>query len=139
MNPAPIGARIQIISNHSCHHYRIGGIYRVHQIDSDGTFKAIDDQGVEGDYIRWDESCPVGIGWDWLRDHLDSRSLDLLSAFNGLTNLRLRDGVETKIITSIPNLADAILNVMPVVDEEIERLRNQSPDEADMTLDSLLS
>jgi hypothetical protein len=139
MNPAPIGARIQVISNNSSHHYRIGCIYRVHQIDSDGTFKAIDDQGIEGNYIRWDESRPVGIGWDWLRDHLDSRSLDLLSAFNGLTNLRLRDGVETKIITSIPNLADAILNVMPVVDEEIERLRNHSPDEADMTLDRLLS
>lgn len=139
MNPAPIGTRIQVISNDSRHHYRIGGIYRVHQVDGDGTFKAIDDLGIEGDYLRWEQCRSVGIGWEWIREHLDSRSLDLLTAFDGLENLGLRDDVETKVITSIPNLADTILNLMPVVDEEMERLKNESTNEEDVDLDSLFS
>jgi len=136
MNPAPIGTRIQVISkNH--HHYRIGGIYRVHQVDGDGTLKAIDDFGIEGDFLRWRDCRPVGIGWEWIREHLDARSLDLLSAFDGLEHLRLRDEVETKVITSIPNLAEAILNLLPAVEEEMEGLRNQSPEEEEIDLDSL--
>jgi len=134
MNPAPIGTRIQVISNNHHHHYRTGGIYRVHQVDNDGTFKAIDDLGIEGDYLRWEECRAVGIGWDWIREHLDSRSLDLLSAFDGLENLRLRDDVEIKVITCIPNLADTILNLMPLVDEEMERLKSAAPDEMDLDM-----
>lgn len=137
MNPVPIGTRIQVISNKSGHHYRIGGIYQVSHIDGDGTFMATDDQGIQGDYLRWDQCRSVGIGWDWLREHLDSRSLDLLSAFDGLSNLRLREGVEIKIITSIPNLAESLLNLMPVVDEEIERLKNQSTEDPDIDLGDL--
>lgn len=137
MNPAPIGTRIQVISNNHHHHYQTGGIYRVHQVDSDGTFRAIDDLGIERDFLRWEECRAVGIGWEWIRDYLDSRSLDLLSAFDGLENLRLRDEVETKIITSIPNLADTILNLMPMVEEEMERLKSATPNEEGMEFENL--
>lgn len=139
MNPAPIGTRIQVVSNNSHHHYRTGGIYRVHQVDGNGTFKAIDDLGIEGDYLRWEECRAVGIGWEWIRGHLDARSLDLLSAFDGLENLRLHDTVETTVITSIPNLADTILNLLPAVDEEMERLKRESPPEEDAGLDELFA
>jgi hypothetical protein len=131
MNPAPIGTRIQVIcKNH--HNYQVGRVYRVHQVDGDGTLKAIDDFGIEGDFLRWKDCQPVGIGWEWIREHLDARSLDLLSAFDGLDHLRLRDEVEAKVITVIPNLAGAILDLLPAVEEEMERLRNQAPEEGDI-------
>jgi len=140
MNPAPIGTRIQVVSNNNHHNYRTGGIYRVHQVDSDGTLKAIDDLGIEGDYLRWGDCQPVGIGWEWIRGHLDARSLDLLSAFDGLERLRLRDEVETKVIASIPNLAEVILDLLPALDEQMERLRNSSaPEDDDESLENLLT
>lgn len=124
MNPAPIGKRIQVVSNTNGHNYRIGNIYRVHYVDGDGTFKAIDDLGIEGDFLKWKDCQSVGIGWPWIRDHLDARSLDLLSAFDGIEGLRLRDEVETKVITSIPNLADAILEILPAIEDEREILNS---------------
>lgn len=127
MNPAPIGTRIQIISNTNFHNYRVGNFYRVHEVDGDGTFKAIDDLGVEGDFLRWSDCRPGGIGWEWLRSQLDARSLDLLSAFDGVENLSLREDVETIAVRSIPNLADAIVNLLPAVDEERERMENAPP------------
>jgi hypothetical protein len=129
MNPAPIGTRIQVVSNNNHHNYQIGNIYRVSQVVGDGTFKAVDGLSIEGDNLKWKDCQPVGIGWKWIRGHLDARSLDLLSAFDGLEHLRLRDEVETKVITSIPNLAEAILDLLPAVEEEWERLKNATPHE----------
>lgn len=123
MQPAPIGTRIQVLANHNHHHYRIGRVYSVHQVDSDGTLKAIDDQGIEGDFLSWKDCEPVGLGWEWIREQLDAHSLDLLSAFDGLQNLRLRESVETKVITSIPNLAETILRLLPEVEAALEILK----------------
>ena len=89
-------------------------------MDSDGTFKAIDEQGIEGDFLSWKDCEPVGLGWEWIREHLDAHSLDLLSAFDGLQNLRLRESVETHVITSIPNLAETILRLIPEVEAALE-------------------
>lgn len=140
MTPVPIGTRIQIVSNSNRHNYRTGGIYRVHQVDSDGTFKAIDDMGVEGDFLLWDDCKPVGMGWKWIREHLDARSLDLLGAFEGLDNLSLRQDVETKIITSIPNLADQILEILPEVEEQSARFASAAANEdTDDDLEQLLT
>jgi hypothetical protein len=139
MNPSPIGTRIQVVSNTNGHNYRIRNIYRVHQVDSDGTFKAIDDLGIEGDFLKWKDCQSVGIGWEWIREHLDARSLDLLSAFDGLEQLRLRDEVETKVITSIPNLADAILEILPAIEEEREILSRTHPNDDDDEFGNLLS
>ena len=123
MQPAPIGTRIQVLSNDNQHNYRIGSVHRVHQVHSDGTFNAIDEQGIEGDFLMWKDCEPVGIGWEWIREHLDAHSLDLLSAFDGLQNLRLRESVETKVITSIPNLAETILRLLPEVEAALEILK----------------
>ena len=130
MTPAPIGTRIQIISNNNRHNYRVGSIYRVHEVETDGTLKAIDDQGIEGDNLQWIDCIPVGIGWEWIREHLDARSLDLLSAFDGLQNLRIRQDVESKVITCIPNLADTILAILPEVEAALEIFNSRpEPDE----------
>lgn len=144
MTPVPIGTRIQIVSNSNQHKYRTGGIYRVHQVDSDGTFRAIDDMGVEGDFLLWDDCNPVGIGWKWIREHLDARSLDLLGAFEGLENLSLRQDVEIKVISSIPNLADQILDVLPEVEERSARMvsaaaHEDTDEDTDLDLEQLLT
>jgi len=120
MTPVSIGTRIQVLANSNSHHYRIGSIHRVLQVDSDGSFRAIDDQGIEGDYLKWRDCQAVGLGWDWIRGHLDAHSLELLSAFDGLQNLRLRESVESKVITSSPTLAETILKLLPEVDEANE-------------------
>jgi hypothetical protein len=128
MQPAPIGTRIQVVGNINNHHYRIGSIQRVHQVDSDGSLKAIDELGIEGDILCWKDCRPVGLGWEWIREHLDAHSLDLLSAFDGLQNLRLRESVETKVITSIPNLAETILRLIPEVEAALEILKTTAQD-----------
>ncbi|MFZ9938600.1 MAG: hypothetical protein ACO3JG_16305 [Luteolibacter sp.] len=128
MSPAPVGTLVRIIANHHHHHYRIGGIYRVHQDDGDGTFKAIDEAGVTGDYLRWEECQRVGLGWEWIRGQLDARSLDLLGAFEGLENLTLRQDVETRLILGIPNLADRILHHLPEVEQAAAALQTDARD-----------
>ncbi len=134
MQPAPIGTRIQITANHNHHNYQIGSVHRVHQVDSDGTLKAIDDLGIEGDFLAWKDCEPVGLGWEWIREHLDAHSLDLLSAFDGLQNLRLRESVETQVITSLPNLAETILRLIPEVEAALEICKTtaQNTDDDDM-------
>ena len=142
MNPAPIGTRIQVLSNSNHHHYRIGGTYRVQHVEPDGNFKAIDDQGVEGDSLRWRDCRVIGLGWEWLRAHLDARSLDLLSAFDGVENLRMRQCVESRLITGIPNLAEAIRNKLPEVEAALrtcqEAANPSDDDDDDAILNSLL-
>lgn len=117
MNPAPIGTRIRITGNSNSHHYRPGGVYRVHEVDDDGTFKAIDEYGTVGDYLKWRDCEPVGIGWEWLRTQLDARSLDLLAAFEGVEHLTLRPEIEAMLVSSIPRLDQAILGVLPGIEE----------------------
>ncbi len=128
MSPAPVGTRIRIIANHNHHHYRIGGIYRVHQDDGDGTFKAIDEAGVTGDYLRWEDCERAGLGWEWIRGQLDARSLDLLGAFEGLENLTLRQNIETRLILGIPNLADRILHHLPDLEQAAATLQTDARD-----------
>lgn len=138
MTPSPIGTRIQVISNTNQHHYRVGSIYQVHQVDSDGTFKAIDDLGIEGDYLNWVDCEAVGLGWEWIRQHLDARSLDLLGAFEGLNNIRIRQDVESAVITSIPNLADTILAILPEVEEALAIFKScHEPDNEEVDFDML--
>lgn len=139
MTPAPIGTRIQVIANRNNHHYRVGSIYRVSHVDSDGTFKAVDENGIEGDYLRWRDCEAVGLGWEWLRDHLDPRSLDLLSAFDGLQNLRLRHEVESRVILAIPKLADEILTLLPEVEQALANFKEsiesaEDDDDIDLNL-----
>jgi hypothetical protein len=117
MHPAPIGTRIRVIANSNSHDYSIGLAYLVHEIDNDGTFSARDASGQIGDYMKWSDCEPAGIGWDWLRSQLDPRSLDLLGAFDGVEHLSLRPDVAADILRSIPKLDDAILAILPEMEE----------------------
>lgn len=129
MKPAPIGTRIRVISKKESHDYRIGGIYRVHEIDDDGTFKAADEHGIRGNFIRWTDCEPAAIGWDWLRGQLDARSLELLSAFDGVEHLTLRPEVETMLLEAIPRLEDAILDTLPAIEALAECAAVEERDE----------
>jgi hypothetical protein len=121
MNPLPVGSRIRVTGNTSSHSYRIGSIHRVHSIDDDGTFQAVDENGHVGKYIKWKDCEHAGIGWEWLRTQLDARSLDLLSAFDGIGQLSLKPDIEIQLALSIPQLDEAILGILPTMEEEASR------------------
>jgi hypothetical protein len=121
MNPLPLGSRIRVTGNTSSHSYRIGSIHRVHSIDDDGTFQAVDENGHVGKYIKWKDCEHAGIGWEWLRTQLDARSLDLLSAFDGIGQLSLKPDIEIQLALSIPQLDEAILGIIPTMEEEASR------------------
>jgi hypothetical protein len=71
---------------------------------------------------------------------LDARSLDLLGAFDGLDNLSLRQDVETKVISTIPNLADQILAILPEVEERTALMASAAADDdTDLDLEQLLT
>jgi hypothetical protein len=101
------------MQNSNNHGYGISRVYRVVKTHSDGTFIAMDSNGQHGDWIPWADCEAAGTGWDWLCGQLDARSLDLLSAFDGAECLQLRYDVEAWVIISIPNLAAAILDILP--------------------------
>jgi len=118
------GSRIRVISKSNPHQYQLGGVYRVCQVDDDGTFRAASEGGWVGDFLQ-PEDCEIfGIGWDWLRHQLDAHALDLLRAFEGLDSLTLRSDVEAALIASIPDLEKAVFGVLPRLDEELAALQN---------------
>ena len=121
MNPLPVGTRIRVTGNSNSHSYRIGSIHRVHSIDDDGTFRAVDENGHVGKFIKWKDCEHAGIGWEWLRTQLDARSLDLLSAFDGIGQLSLKPDIEIQLALSIPHLDEAILGILPSMEEEASR------------------
>jgi hypothetical protein len=131
MHPVPAGTPILVSHNSNNHCYKVGHVYRVQKVDSDGSFIAVDSHGCTGDWLKWIDCEPVGTGWDWLRGQLDARSLDLLSAFDGVESLQLRTEVESHVIASIPNLADVILNILPSINANAECARESESDDAD--------
>ena len=139
-HPLPIGTYVQITGNDSFHNYTTGGIYRVKHVDPDGTFIGTDAHGVDGDFIRWDDCKPLGLDWDWLRQQIDDRSLDLLTAFDGLHTLRIKEQCANHVILATPNLANAILDLLPNMETPGD---DDDPDDDDFSnlpidLDSLM-
>jgi hypothetical protein len=121
MKPLPVGSRIRVTGNSNSHDYQIGSIYRVHEDDHDGTFRAIDGNGTVGKYIKWTDCEGASIGWEWLRTQLDARSLDLLGAFEGVEQLSLKREIENKLVLSIPHLDEAVLGILPGIEEQAGR------------------
>ena len=102
--------------------YEIGKPYTVVRVDnSDSTLIAADASGKEGAWIRWElcESVDAGLSWDWLKGQLGSDALELLSAFEGLQGLRLKDEVRDHILLQLPNLKERILQSQIQIEEEL--------------------
>ena len=128
MSRLPVGTRIRIIGNSSNHHYRIGAIYRVHQDGNFDLFSAIDEKGNIGHLAQWKDCERAGIGWEWLRTQLDPRSLELLSAFTGVEHLTLKPEIENQLVLSLPDLDEAILRVLPAIENTTSQNTPKDPD-----------
>ena len=128
MSRLPVGTRIRIIGNSSNHNYRIGGIYRVHQDGNFDLFSAIDEKGNIGQLAQWNDCERAGIGWEWLRTQLDPRSLELLSAFTGVEHLTLKPEIENQLVLSLPALDEAILCVLPAIENTRSQNTPKNPD-----------
>lgn len=101
--------------------YTPSKIYTIVRVDpSDNTLIAMDSNGQEGSWIKWDHCVIAGpdIGWDWLKGQLPGEILEFLSAFHGLENLRLKPEVRDFILLQIPNLKERILQAQIAIEEQ---------------------
>lgn len=130
--PFAVGVRIRAVANFGRHSYQAGKIYTVVDVDpNDNTLRARDSSGEEGNWIRWaDCRAAEDIGWDWLKGALPAEALDLLSNFDGLDGLRLREEVRTALLLKIPNLKNAILEAQEQMQmESLEKTADTDVDE----------
>lgn len=113
--PCPFkpGDRIRPTAMFEHHDYRRGESYEVVQIDpNDSTLQARDEHGRVGHWIRW-RDCEMfnEIGWEWLKGQLSAETLELLSAFDGLQNLKLRPEIRIALVERLPALKEKVLDV----------------------------
>jgi hypothetical protein len=105
--------------------YECGKTYTIVRVDdNDNTLIAIDSDGKEGSWIKW-ESCIQAdgeIGWSWLKGQLSADALELLSAFDGLETLRLKDEIRDHILLQLPGLKDRILHSQVQIEEEVHAI-----------------
>lgn len=116
--PFPIGTRIRITGGFGRHSYNDRETYTVTTVDcNDRTLQATNAAGEEGNWLRWSDcKRAADIGWDWLRTKLPPEALDLLSAFDGVEQLRLREDLRDRLVLQIPDLHEKILTA--VVEQE---------------------
>ncbi len=109
--PFQVGSRIRPNGGYDYHDYEQGRTYFVADTDpNDHTLRARDETGRVGSFIRWTDCTGIqDIGWHWLKDQLPADAVALLSAFDGLERLKLRDDVTTALVSEIPSLRQAIL------------------------------
>lgn len=110
--PFQIGTRIRPNGSYEHHDYEQGRTYLVADIDHHSyTLRARNETtGQVGSWICWvDCTSVIDIGWNWLKDQLPAEALALLSAFDGLERLKLRDDVTANLVAEIPSLKRSIL------------------------------
>ncbi|MCC5840612.1 MAG: hypothetical protein JJT96_10855 [Opitutales bacterium] len=117
--PRP-GDCIRVRGNSNGHNYKSGLIYRVVRVDSsDQTLVAVGPGGEEGNWIKWaDIAYAAEIGWDWLQKALPTEAVELLSAFDGLTGLILREDVRSHILLRVPDLKEKILQAQIALESD---------------------
>ncbi len=120
--------------------YQTDKTYVVVKVDpNDSTLVASDSRGTEGSWINWNHCVPAGddINWSWLKGQMPAEALELLSGFDGLESLRLKDEIRDRILLQLPNLKERILSCQIQIEEEAdatERLPHAAQDpEEDLT------
>ena len=112
--------------------YEPGKVYTVHQVDpDDSTLTATDMNGKDGQWISWNHCVEAGpeISWDWLKGQLPGEVLELLTAFEGLEQLRLKNEIRDHILHQLPNLKQRILDAQVAIDEQIHGSVPAAPEE----------
>jgi hypothetical protein len=117
--------------------YEAGKTYTILRVDdNDNTLIAVDSEGKEGPWIKWEYCIPSEgqIGWAWLKGQLPAEALELLSAFDSLDTLRLKDEIRDHILLQLPGLKERILHSQIQLEEEVDAAkaipcRNQPPEE----------
>lgn len=110
MQPAPVGTRIRVLSNDNNHSYMVGGVYTVTQVDTDGTFRAADQNGRVGNWIRWDDCEPLGSqAWARIAAELPEPLLRFLSCFDGVGELVFTERVVDAVLARLPDLHERIV------------------------------
>jgi hypothetical protein len=106
--------------------YEPGKTYTIIRVDdNDNTLIAADSAGREGSWIKWDHCVQADgeIGWSWLKGQLPADALELLSAFDGLEALRLKDELRDHILLQLPGLKDRILHSQIQLEEEVDAVK----------------
>jgi hypothetical protein len=113
--------------------YERDRVYTIDRVDtSDNTLTAADASGKVGPWVQWINCAPAGpdVGWDWLKAQLPGEVLELLTAFQGLEKLRLKNEVRDHILLQIPNLKERILQAQVALDEEFGGEAFPEPEDA---------
>lgn len=124
------GDRIRATDSFGHHSYQPARIYTVTEVDSnDNTLRARDTSGEIGNWIKWrDCSLAQDIGFDWLKTVLPAEALDILSAFDGLEYLSLREEIRNQLVLQIPNLKERILEVQAQQEEALHEEAEEGDD-----------
>lgn len=110
MNPAPAGTRVRIISNRNHHSYTIGRVYTVAYVDDDGTFRAADDAGKVGNWLRWSECEPANPStWSRIAADLPEDLAKFLSCFDGIGDISLKESVVDVVLKTVPDLHERLV------------------------------
>ncbi|MBN2725543.1 MAG: hypothetical protein JXR95_15870 [Deltaproteobacteria bacterium] len=119
--PQEEGTVIYPVRNGNGHNYTIGKGYIISYIDDDGTFKCKDPEtGTEGNWIKWEDvSLTPPLGWLWLKEQLTDEVVSLLSLFEGIENLIIREDVKDQLITDIPDLRVKLLGLAKAREEKV--------------------
>lgn len=129
MQPVPVGTRIRVIGNSNHHSYRIGGIYTVAEVDdSDGTLRASDAHGHIGNWLRWSDCEPAScIGWEYWQRTLPPDIVTFISAFDGLQYIELKREIADRILLSLPDLHERILEAARAASAETPAAPEAAP------------
>jgi hypothetical protein len=112
MKPAPVGTRIRVLRNDNNHAYQIGGVYTIVHDDRDGTFKASDDAGKVGNWLRWEECELAGpTVWERIAADLPEELVRFLACFDGIDALTLKEQVIDTVLAGVPDLHEQIVAV----------------------------
>ena len=124
------GTRIRVVRNHNNHTYTIGDVYTVSYIDDDGTFRAADDKGRNGNWLRWSECEPAGVStWSKIAADLPEPLMRFLCCFDGIGEITLKEKVVDAVLAKLPDLHERIVTVAatPVGEAATTSNRPQKP------------
>ena len=112
MKPVPAGTRIRVLRNQNNHTYTVGGVYTVTHVDDDGTFKAADENGRIGNWLRWSECEPASMSiWSKIATDMPDPLVRFLSCFDGIGEISLKEKVIDAVLAKLPDLHERIVMV----------------------------